>query len=318
MASFRKRGGKWYAEVTRKGNRKGKSFFTKAEALQWAAAEERDLSGAVPNKLVSALLERYSDEVSITKPGRRWEEIRLAMMGRDALAKVNLRELDATHISAWRDRRLAVVSAASVLREWNLLSSVFTQTVNEWKMIPANPMKGVRRPKPPNPRTRRVTDDEIARLCLALGYQGGEPGTTTARVAMAMLWAVETAMRAGEIIGLTSKDVDVNRRVAHLAKTKNGNSRDVPLSREAIRIWGLVPDGFGLTSANLDALFRKAKARALIDGLHFHDLRAEALTRMSRKVDVMTLAKISGHKDLRILQSVYYRESAEDIALRLD
>lgn len=41
------------------------------------------------------------------------------------------------------------------------------------------------------------------------------------------------------------------------------------------------------------------------------------LTRLSRKVDVMTLAKISGHTDLRILQEVYYREAAEDIAARL-
>ncbi|WP_454765528.1 tyrosine-type recombinase/integrase [Cupriavidus campinensis] len=65
------------------------------------------------------------------------------------------------------------------------------------------------------------------------------------------------------------------------------------------------------------ALFRKVRAKLLIDDLHFHDSRAEALTRLSRRVDVMTLAKISGHKDLRILQSTYYRESAADIAARL-
>ncbi|HHF5474929.1 TPA: tyrosine-type recombinase/integrase [Haemophilus influenzae] len=40
--------------------------------------------------------------------------------------------------------------------------------------------------------------------------------------------------------------------------------------------------------------------------LHFHDTRRKALTRLSKKVDVMTLAKISGHKDISILQNVYY------------
>ncbi|HHF6884897.1 tyrosine-type recombinase/integrase [Haemophilus influenzae] len=40
--------------------------------------------------------------------------------------------------------------------------------------------------------------------------------------------------------------------------------------------------------------------------MHFHDTRCEALTRLSKKVDVMTLAKISGHKDISILQNVYY------------
>ena len=55
----------------------------------------------------------------------------------------------------------------------------------------------------------------------------------------------------------------------------------------------------------------------MLADLHFHDTRAEALTRLSRKVDVLTLARISGHKDLRILSNVYYRESAAEIAERL-
>lgn len=55
----------------------------------------------------------------------------------------------------------------------------------------------------------------------------------------------------------------------------------------------------------------------MIEDLHFHDSRAEALTRLARKVDVMTLARISGHKDLRVLLETYYRESAADIAKRL-
>ena len=40
-------------------------------------------------------------------------------------------------------------------------------------------------------------------------------------------------------------------------------------------------------------------------------------TLLARRVDVMTLARISRHKDLRILLNTYYRESAEDIAARL-
>jgi integrase len=68
----------------------------------------------------------------------------------------------------------------------------------------------------------------------------------------------------------------------------------------------------------LDALFRKARNALMIPDLHFHDSRAEALTRLARKVDVMTLARISGHKDLRVLLETYYRESASDIAARLD
>lgn len=324
MATFRKRNGRWYAEIYRKGNRKGKTFHTKAEAIQWAAAEEREASALIPNKLVSDVLDRYSEEVSVTKRGVRWEQIRLKMIEKDDLAKVHLRDLDQSHISAWRDRRLRSVSAESVRREWSLLSNVFSVAMNEWKWLAQHPMKGVKRPAPAQPRTRRVDDDEISRLSLALGYEGGTADTETARVALAMLFSLETAMRAGEIVGLTDKDVDTSKRVAHLPKTKNGNSRDVPLSKRAVEVIGCLPEAepgaplFGLKGASLDSLFRKAKSRALIEDLHFHDIRREALTRMASKVSVMDLAKISGHKDLRILLAVYYAPTMSDISKQLD
>jgi integrase len=94
----------------------------------------------------------------------------------------------------------------------------------------------------------------------------------------------------------------------------------VPLNRHAVRLLRPVAQldrCFTLSSAVLDALFRKTRNRLLIEDLHFHDTRGEALTRLSRKVDVLTLAKISGHKDLRILQQTYFRETAEQIAARL-
>ena len=92
------------------------------------------------------------------------------------------------------------------------------------------------------------------------------------------------------------------------------------MTRAAVRLLRPVASRdscFSLTSASLDALFRKARDKLLIEDLHFHDTRGEALTRLSRRVDVMTLARISGHKDLRILMQHYYRESAAQIAARI-
>jgi integrase len=99
-----------------------------------------------------------------------------------------------------------------------------------------------------------------------------------------------------------------------------GKPRQIPLSSHAVRLLRMVAGRgmfFTVSSASLDALFRKARDRLLLEDLHFHDSRAEALTRLARKVDVMTLARISGHKDLRTLMETYYRESASDIAARL-
>lgn len=123
---------------------------------------------------------------------------------------------------------------------------------------------------------------------------------------------------AGEIAGLTWERVNLDRRYLTVPSGKTASAkRDVPLSTEAIRIINqLERKGdvvFNLTTQQIDVLFRKAKARALIDDLHFHDSRAEAITRLASKIDILTLARMVGHRDLRMLQ-IYYRESAEDIA----
>jgi integrase len=94
----------------------------------------------------------------------------------------------------------------------------------------------------------------------------------------------------------------------------------VPLSQRAREILGLLPkDGdtaFQLTPENRDTLFRKARDRAEIVNLTFHDSRAEAIWRLSKKLDVMELARVIGHRDLRSLM-IYYNTSADDLADRL-
>lgn len=78
----------------------------------------------------------------------------------------------------------------------------------------------------------------------------------------------------------------------------------------------MVPDGFGITSATLDAMFRKAKEKVGIEGMTFHDTRHEAITRLAKKLHVLDLARMVGHSDIRQLQA-YYNETAADIAARL-
>lgn len=116
----------------------------------------------------------------------------------DPITLVRLRNLGSDDFAAWRDRRrLRSVSAASVQREWILLSHACTVAQREWKWLDEHPMQGVRRPAPPEARDRRISDDEIERILFALGYSTDEPpATQTARVGAALLFAIETAMRA--------------------------------------------------------------------------------------------------------------------------
>ena len=325
MASIRKVGTKWQVQIAKNGVRSSKSFVTKAAAMAWAVAQENEIdtvqNGGLPNKTFGELLERYRDEVV---PTVKKEVVRINRFVRDEdLAKVKVASLNSTHVATWRNKRLLEVSSSSVRREWNTLSHACTVAIKEWKWLKTNPFADATQPADAPPRTRMFTDDEVFRLVYASGYQyDSPPEEKTARVGAALLFALETAARSGEICALTWEHV--HSKYIHLPKTKNGRKRDVPLSAEAKRILaqlkgvkGCEVNVFGINDASRDALFRKIKDRCGIEDLHFHDARRTALTRLAKIFDVMELARISGHLDLKILMSVYYTPSIEDLADKL-
>lgn len=340
MANFEKRGARWRVRIRRDGVDYSETFRTKTEAAAWAAQREAEIDGGkigrVPDRSFGELLRRYLDEVTPGHGASHWEAVQIRrLLGEsrtstpDPLIHVRLPDLAPTHFTAWRDRRLATVKASTVLRERNLLSAICGAAVKEWRWLRDNPVKAAPMPKEPPPRTRRIHPDEVEAILLACGYdRESPPMTKQARVAAAFLWAIETAMRAGEICALRWSDIDADARTARIRAVeqgarKTGMGRTVPLSSEAMRLLaqlrGIDADRvFGLGSPILDALFRKARDRAMVAGLHFHDSRAEALTRLSKKLDVMQLARVSGHKDVRLLFEVYYRESAADMVKLLD
>ncbi len=323
MATFRKRRKAWRVEVCVDGKRRSASFPTKAEAAGWALRQESELSGrARPFRTLAQALERYGAEVSPEHRGALWEQMRLGVIARTLpVAGQAIDRVSGADVAAWRDARLGSVSAASVAREMNLLRSAFETARRDWEWINENPMRDVRRPRQPPSRKRRVTDNEIEAMVSALSYRRGEaPVTQSQRVAMAFLFSIETAMRSGEILALTW--ANVREKSVRLPRTKNGDTRDVPLSAAARALLTLLPrDGdavFGVAGAVRDALFRKARARAVanvpsVATLHFHDARAEAIWRLSKKLDVLDLARVIGHRDPKSLM-LYYRSNADELA----
>lgn len=302
MATYRKRGDTWRAEVQRRGVRRSATFASKSEAVAWAGQQEAEIlagiRGSIPNLTVSDLFARYLKEVSPTKKGARWERIRLMAMERDRIASVRLRTLDSPHVADWQQRRLQAVSAASVRRERNLLNNVFEIARKEWRWLKRNPFEGVRRPKDGKPRDRIATDEELARL-LELASPAMQ---------RAIVGAVETGMRASEL----ASNPQIRGRVAYLLDTKNGTAREVPLSERAVECFPV-----GLSAGSISELFARLCEQAGIHGLTFHDLRRTAIVRLAQKLTPMELAKMVGHKDLRMTLNVYYKQDAESVAAKL-
>jgi integrase len=166
--------------------------------------------------------------------------------------------------------------------------------------------------KDPPSRKRRVPDEDARIMTTALAF----------------LIAIETAMRQGEIVGTTRSNLHLAQRYVHIPKSKNGDARDVPLSARAMALFERLPDikgeprCFPISQASVDALWRKVRTKVAnetphIADLNFHDSRHEATTRLSRKLNVLALAKMIGHRDLQSLM-IYYDETAAELAARLD
>jgi integrase len=321
MASIQRNGARWRVQLYVQGVRDSASFPTRQEAAQWALQREAELTGKrLPDHTLADAMKRYVREVSPGHKGERWERVRLKALQDYPLASRRLAGITGADLAAWRDARLRDVKPGTVARELTLLRSVLEACRRDWHWVRENPFTDVRWPKTPPGRARRVSPEEVETMARALGVWEALPSeTATQRVGLAFLFALETAMRAGEIMALHWADVFLSSRYLVLPRTKNGDRREVPLSSRAVQILEALPKGegaiFGLVDSQRDALWRKMRPAALAD-LHFHDTRSEAIWRMSKKLDVLQLARVIGHRDPKSLMH-YYNESAADMALRL-
>lgn len=315
------------------------TFDTKAEAELWAIKiEAQVLGGSAPETVAQRCIPkateaaadtflRYADEVSPTKRGGRWEQVRIQMLiRRYSLFKQPITSVTGPDIAEWRNARLVSVSPSTVNRELCLISTVFTHAMKEWRLgLIFNPCSLVTKPRKPRPRTQRVSVAERKKIVGELGWDGKSPPTSSSQwVAFAFYLALETAMRKGEILSLRWSDIDFHARHAHLDMTKNGDERYVPLSKAAMKLLRIVKSRVPheavvpVQTGNFDKIFREAKRDAGLSHIHFHDSRREAASTMAPKLsNVLELAAITGHKSLSMLQ-IYYKPRAADLAARLD
>jgi integrase len=323
MAHIRKRGKSYRVEIQLSGRpRESKSFDTRAAAAKWALQREAELDGKeLPHHTVRDALNEFAAKVAPKRPGAKWEIVRLASAKRSAwggIEEVALPRLAAADVARWRDRRLVDVKPGSVAREMNLLRAVLKVARTEWGWISHDPMAGVAPPKEPPPRRRRVSVEEINAICEALGYSFPSPPAMKSHyVALAFLLSLETAMRSSEILAIRPSSAFLDERYLQLEKSKNGDPRQVPLTKRAVEILRVTACQFPVDAESRDTLFRRARDAAKISNLHFHDARAEAIWRLSKKLDVLQLARMIGHRDIKSIM-FYYNEPAEDTAKQLD
>jgi integrase len=332
MATFVQRPGPngkrvWQALVRRRGYpQQTRTFDSKGKAEVWAAGIESEMGRGVfvsraeaEGTTLAEALVRYAVEVSNKKKSgpreaytiRVWQE---SVLGPRALASIRGKDI----AQAVRNFEARGLAPNTIRIHLALLSHLFNTARTAWGMEsltnPVDLVKG-QRPKLPGGRTRRLVADELPRLLTAAQSYGGEIGPL-------ITWAIETAMRRGEIAAMRWDHLDRRARVLLIPETKTGTPRRVPLSTAALgvldqlprridgRVWGMRPD-------SISQAFERVCKAAGIKGLTFHDLRQEATSRLSEKgLNPMEVAAITGHKTLQMLKR-YTHLRAEDLVGRL-
>jgi integrase len=366
MASIRKRGSyQWQARVKKKGFEDvTKTLDSYADAETWAAQTEAEMSRGVFHNLKEAekmtfaeACDKYGEEVTVEKKGLKAELSKLKILKNSFLGRMSLVQIQSADIAEYRKLRLITegevgaqpknkramkrVSAGTVIKEMNLISGIYATAASEWRMRGLyNPVSGVKRPRQPKGRERRLTSVQqgevmISELdCVIDACESHE-------VKMVIRLAVETAMRRSEMVNATWRDVDLNKRILRLDDTKNGESRTVPLSTVAVELLRSMPrriDGkvFSMRPNSATQAFGRAVKRArhiyeedcakngkapnpdFLINLRLHDMRHEATSRLFERGDFgnVEVASITGHKDLRSLMR-YTHLQAEELAKKL-
>ncbi len=328
MATFRNRNGKWQARIVRKGQQPvSKTFSNKQDAERWARQVETQIdrgcfisTATAERTTFKELVERYVREVVPTMRGAGHDAIRLRALQRRPICNLNMTALTPARVAEYRDQRLLQVSTGTVIRELAYLSAIINHARREWDINIENPVRLVRKPQTPQARSRLLDQAEKQNLLEAL------TPCPTKRVSPWMKplveFAVETAMRRGEMLALLWGHIDFESRTAYLPLTKNGDARTVPLSSRAIEILQSLPHSicgrvFPIKPQTVAAAFMKASKRAGLEDFHFHDLRRTATTMLAGKLsNLIELAAVTGHRNLHMLRR-YYQPNAQDLAQKI-
>jgi integrase len=323
MASITQRSGSYRVRIFRKNDKSiSKSFSSEPEAAQWLKKTQAQLElglfqEEVKNQVnlkvgFSEAVEKYIPAHSVHKGNHKTEAGILRILSSRWEGR-SLSAISKQDIVLLKDDLLSKGRAASTVNHYlNALSQLYQIACNEWGLKVANPITGIKRMSEPQGRMKRLSmEAETALLtcCHELNL---------AYLADIIVVAIETGMRCGEILSMRWEDVDfVNRRVL-LRDTKNGDSRQVPLSsRVKIVLEQLSSRNTGdlvfpycrwairrhyTRVVKQSSKTHKGKQNPFID-LRFHDLRHEALSRLSDKgLNVMEIAHISGHRTLAMLK----------------
>lgn len=313
MASFRKRNNKWQVRIQRHDYPPiAKSFIELKTAKQWASKVEREMdrgtfiSNTKPERL-QICLQRYQKEILPTKKNPQADWYRINRLCTYPIATKNLSSIRSQDVAQLRDQLIQEQKSPNTIRLYlAILSHLFTIAKTEWGFDQIiNPVLKIRRPRLPQSRDTRLTNQEIHLICQQ---------SQSRLLPLLIHVALDTAMRVSEIVNLKIVDCNFSEQMIAVRNTKNHHDRHIPMTKKVTKILQhqtrLQGEKlFNITSHAVSVAFYRACKRAEIPNASFHTLRHEAVSRLFEKgLNPMEVAAISGHQSIQILKQYnHYR-----------
>ena len=169
MATIRKHYKSWQVIIRKQGHpHVYKSFKSYSNAINYAEESEAnirkglfvDMSEANQNLLRDAL-QRYKDEVTVSKKGARQETCKINKLMRHKICNYSLARLTPNKIAKFKNE-LATTSAPATVNKYLSLISVAVNTArNEWGIhLPFDPCSKVKRMKEPEDEDTSIPIEE--------------------------------------------------------------------------------------------------------------------------------------------------------------
>jgi integrase len=327
MASITTRNGRYLVRVRLDGfPTQTKTFTLKADGLKWARTVETSMESGkfMPGEAQRPSLQRtialYRLGPAAKLKGAAVYVYRYDEFERLPFAGKPVDKVTSFDLAAYRDSQMELHKPGTVIRKLAMLSAIFNWAMKTKGWLDRNPASLVSRPRSNDRRERVLSGDEHRYLMDAAAT------SKATWLPAALTLSMNSAMRRGELFGLRRKDVRYEESVIHLAETKAGGSRLVPLGPRSIAalrdLDAAAPDGpdapllpvgeAGSISTRFAVTLRRARrnydddclvagtlpAPGFLADLRWHDMRHHAITAVCADGN-LTLAEvmaISGHR----------------------
>jgi integrase len=353
MATIVKRGSRWRAQVRRLGHSPlSQSFATRAEAAAWARDTESKMDkgqSVDPGRRITfgAVMQAYRAHLAHSKKGMGRSKALALNKIEKLLGARRLIELKTPALVAYCEtREKEGAGPATILQDFSYIGTVLRHggallgaehaTAAALTAVDAArlTLRHSGRVAKSAERDRRPTDAELTRLI--------DHWATSPRQAIPMidltLFAVATAMRLGEIVGIRWEDLDADARTIIIRSRKHPtrkatNHQKVPLPFGPCVIGNRVVDPleiilhqpsaqasqrqgriFPRAADSISRAFQRATDELGIEDLHFHDLRHDGASRLFEAGwPIERVALVTGHRDWNMLRR-YTQLRAEDFS----